>query len=72
MKTIISILSIIFITSCATKKAPPNISFKWKGRNTLVIVIDSTGKDTYKPVYIKVILKKERNSKKNKNQNSQL
>lgn len=61
--TILLLAFTLILSACATRKSAPDISCKWTGRNTLVIVIDSTGNDTYKPVYIKLILKKEKNKK---------
>ena len=45
---------VIFLASCrAPKDLPPNTEVvKWKGKNTLVIIKDSSGA-VYQPVYLK-------------------
>lgn len=54
MKTIILFLIAIACASCATKNLPPDTTVvKWKGKNTLVMITDTTGGEHYQPVYLK-------------------
>lgn len=47
------LLFVFFLASCTTKHLPPNTEVvKWKGKNMLITIADSTG-DQYQSVYLK-------------------
>lgn len=54
MKTIIIILTALILTSCASKKLPPNtLIIYWQGKSMLVTITDTSAKENYQPVYLK-------------------